>query len=87
MDRSIAVTAVVVQIAAVAVVAIVLAVLLPKSFFEDWGWLSGPVAWIACAAVTARVLGLPIVGALTGAVLAGIPSAIASSPACTGSAR
>ena len=55
-------------------VAIVLAVLLPKSFFEDWGWLSGPVAWIGCAAVTARVLRLPIVGALTGAVLAGIPA-------------
>ncbi len=77
MDRTVAWKAVVVQIAAVAVVSIVLALALPRSFFEDWGWLSGPVAWLACAALTARVLSLPVVGALTGAVLAGIPSAIA----------
>jgi len=77
VDRSVAVKAVVIQVAAVAVVAIVLAILLPKSFFENWGWLSGPVAWIGCAAVTARLLGLPLIGALTGAVLAGIPSLIA----------
>jgi hypothetical protein len=77
VDRSIALKAVAIQVAAVFAVAVVLAILLPKSFFEDWGWLSGPVAWLACAALTARVLALPLVGALTGAVLAGIPSLIA----------
>ena len=65
------------QLLAVAALSNLLAIALPKSFFEDWGWLSGPVAWIGCAAVTARVLGLPLVGALTGAVLAGVPSLIA----------
>lgn len=69
--------ALLIQIAAVAVISAVLALALPESFFDEWGWLSGPVAWLACAALTARVLQLPVVGALTGAVLAGIPSAIA----------
>jgi hypothetical protein len=77
MDRSVALKAVLVQIAAVAVVSIVLALALPHSFFEDWGWISGPVAWVACAAVTARVLALPLIGALTGAILAGLPAALA----------
>lgn len=77
MDRSIALKAVLVQVAAVAVVAVVLALALPHSFFEEWGWLSGPLAWLACAALTARVLGLPIAGALVGAVLVGLPSLIA----------
>jgi hypothetical protein len=65
------------QLAAVAVLSIVLALLLPKSFFEDWGWVTGPLAWLACAALTAMVLRLPAGRALLGAVLAGIPSAIA----------
>jgi hypothetical protein len=77
MDRAVALKAVLVQVAAVAIVAVVLALALPHSFFEDWGWLSGPVAWLACAALTARVLRLPIPGAVIGAVLAGLPSAIA----------
>jgi hypothetical protein len=77
VDRSVALKALGLQVVAVFTVALVLAVLLPKSFFEDWGWLSGPVAWLACAAFTARVLRLPIVGALTGAILAGLPSLLA----------
>lgn len=77
MDRSVALKALLVQLAAVAVISIILAVLLPHSFFEDWGWISGPVAWVACAAITARVLALPIFGALTGSVLAGLPAIIA----------
>jgi hypothetical protein len=77
MDRSVALKAVVVQLVAVAAVSIALAIALPHSFFEDWGWLSGSLGWVGCAAVTARVLRLPIVGALTGAVLAGVPAALA----------
>jgi hypothetical protein len=77
MDRSVALKALVVQLVAVAVVSIILAIALPHSFFEDWGWISGPVAWVACAAVTARVLSLPTVGALTGSILVGIPAVVA----------
>ncbi len=63
-----------VQLAAVAVLSIALALALPKSFFEDYGWLSGPTAWLLCAAFTARVLRLPPGPTLLGAVLAGLPS-------------
>lgn len=65
------------QALAVAALSIVLAILLPHHFFESWGWLAGPAAWLACAAFTARVLGLPLAAALLGAILAGIPSALA----------
>jgi hypothetical protein len=66
-----------IQAAAVTVLSLALGLALPHSFFEDWGWLAGPGAWLACAALTARVLGLPTGPVLLGAVLAGIPSALA----------
>ena len=74
MDRSVAWRAALVQALSVAVLSAVLALLLPRSFFEDWGWLSGPSAWLACAALTARVLALPLGPALGAAVLSGVPS-------------
>ncbi len=66
-----------VQLAAVAVLSIALAIALPHSFFEDWGWLAGPLSWLLCAAFTARVLTLPPGPTLVGAVLAGLPSLLA----------
>ena len=36
----------VVQVAAVAVLSIVLGLLLPHSFFESFGWLTGPLVWL-----------------------------------------
>ncbi len=69
-------SAALVQLALVAGVAILLALLLPKSFFESWGWLSGPSAWLACAWGTSRILSLPAGPTLLGAVLVGIPSVI-----------
>jgi hypothetical protein len=74
VDRTILWRAALVQLVAVAALSIVLALALPKSFFEDYGWLSGPLAWVLCAAVTARVLRLPLGLTLLGAVLAGLPS-------------
>ena len=47
------------QAAAVAVLSIALAIALPHSFFDDYGWIAGPAAWALCALVTARVLSLP----------------------------
>jgi hypothetical protein len=32
------------QLAAVALLSIALAIALPHSFFEDWGWIAGPAA-------------------------------------------
>jgi hypothetical protein len=65
------------QLAAVAVLSIALALALPHDFFVDWGWIAGPGAWMLCAAFTARVLQLPLVPTLIGAVLAGLPSLVA----------
>lgn len=65
------------QLVAVAVLSIALGLALPHDFFVDWGWIAGPGAWMLCAAFTARVLSLPLVPTLIGAVLAGLPSLVA----------
>ena len=49
---------------------LVLALGLDKEFFEDYGWVVGPIAWAACSLVTARVLSLPA-GLVLFAALAG----------------
>jgi len=77
VDRGVFLRAAVVQAVSVAVVAVVLALALPTSFFEDWGWLAGPAAWLSCAALTARVVRVPTAPALLGACLAGAPSLVA----------
>ena len=76
MDRARAVKAALTQAAAVAVLSIALAIALPHSFFDDYGWIAGPAAWALCALVTARVLGLPAGWTLLGAALAGLPSLV-----------
>ena len=72
-----AIRAAMIQLAGVAVISIVLAILLPHSFFEDWGWLSGPGAWAVCSLITASALRLPPATTLLGALLAGLPSLLA----------
>lgn len=74
MDSEILWRVAVVQVVAVAILSIVLALILPHSFFDSWGWLVGPLSWLACAWLTARVVGLPEAPVLLRAVLAGIPS-------------
>jgi hypothetical protein len=65
------------QLTAVALLSFALSLALPRDFFVDWGWIAGPAAWMLCAAFTARVQQLPLVPALTGAALAGLPSLLA----------
>jgi hypothetical protein len=77
MDASILWRAALLQLLAVAVLSLALGLALPKDFFEDWGWISGPVSWMLCAAFTARVLALPLGPTLLGALLAGLPSLLA----------
>jgi hypothetical protein len=77
MDRSILWRAAAAQVLLVAAISLILALALPHSFFDEWGWLTGPAAWLACAAITAWALRLPVRGVMLGAVLAGIPSAVA----------
>lgn len=77
MDASILWRAALLQLLAVAVLSLALGLALPKDFFEDWGWISGPLSWMLCAAFTARVLALPLGPTLLGAILAGLPSLLA----------
>ena len=72
MDRSVAWRAALLQALLVAAVAIVLAVALPRSFFEDWGWLAGPAAWGLCALVAGARLRLPAARVLAGAGVSGL---------------
>jgi hypothetical protein len=73
MDRTVAWRAALLQALAVAAAAVALGAALPRSFFEDWGWLAGPGVWAACALIVAVVLRLPVIGVLVGAALAGLP--------------
>lgn len=74
MDSAILWRVAVVQVVAVAVLSVLLALVFSHGFFESWGWLVGPLAWMLCAWLTARVVGLPEEPVLLRAVLAGIPS-------------
>jgi hypothetical protein len=69
--------AAVVQLVAVAALSAVLAFAFSDGFLDDWGWIVGPAAWIACAAITAMTLRLPTGPTILGALIAGVPSAIA----------
>lgn len=53
---------------------LLLALIFSHGFFEAWGWLVGPLTWLACAWLTARVVGLPEAPVLVRAALAGLPS-------------
>jgi hypothetical protein len=72
MDRSVAWRAALLQALLVAAVAVALAAALPRSFFEDWGWLAGPGAWAVCALLAGAWLRLPLVLVVAGAALSGL---------------
>ena len=66
----------VVQAVAVAIPFATLGLALDRDFFEDWGWAVGPVVWLGCSLVTARVLALPVGYVLFSAVAGGVAGAI-----------
>lgn len=74
MNRSVLWRAAAVQAVAVVLVSVALGAALPDSFFQRWGWLAGPAAWLVCAAVTATILRLALARTLLGAAIAGLPS-------------
>lgn len=77
MSRALFLRSLSIQALAVATVfAVLVALPLREGFFEDWGMVTGPVAWLACSAVTARVLSLPIGLALFAALAGGVAGAI-----------
>jgi hypothetical protein len=72
MNRSVAWRAALLQALLVAAVAVALATVLPRSFFEDWGWLAGPAAWALCALAAGAWLRLPLAPVFAGAALSGL---------------
>lgn len=66
----------VVQLVAIAVLSILLAIVFSHGFFEAWGWLVGPLAWLGCAWATARIVGLELPPTLWRALGAGVVSAL-----------
>jgi hypothetical protein len=66
----------VVQAVAVAIPFAILGLALDRDFFEDWGWAVGPVVWLACSVVTARVLALPLGYVLFSAVAGGVAGVV-----------
>lgn len=71
-DGGLALRAGAVQLVSVGVLFAILALALPHSFFEDWGVVAGPLVWIACSALVARVLDLPLLPTLGVAAVAGL---------------
>jgi hypothetical protein len=74
VNRSILIRSAILQTVFVGALSALLATALGSSFFNHWGWIVGPAAWVACSLATARVLKLPPRRTLVGAVLAGLPS-------------
>lgn len=74
MDSAILWRVAVVQVVAMAMLSILLAMVFSHGFFESWGWLMGPLAWMLCAWLTARIVGLLEAPVLVRAALSGIPS-------------
>jgi hypothetical protein len=56
--------------------AILIALPLGDGFFEDYGWITGPVAWFGCSLLTARLLDVPVGYVLFSAIAAGVCGAI-----------
>jgi hypothetical protein len=68
--------ALVVQAVVVAIPFAILGLALSEDFFEDWGWVVGPVIWLACSLVTGRILAIPIAYVLFSAVAGGVAGLI-----------
>jgi hypothetical protein len=74
VDQAILWRVAVMQTVSVATLSLLLGLLFSDGFFESWGWLVGPAAWLLSAWLTTRVVGLPEAPVLLRAALAGIPS-------------
>lgn len=79
MDRRLLLRAALVQAAGAGAIFLALVVSpLDRGFFEDWGAIVGPLAWIAAAALTGRVLGIAPARLALAAVIGGLASGTAS---------
>jgi hypothetical protein len=39
---------------------VILLVTVPHHFFDDWGFVVGPLLWVGCSLAAGRLLGMPI---------------------------
>ncbi len=83
MDRGLFLRSLAVQTVLVLILfGMLLALPLPDDFFKDYGWATGPVAWIVCSILTARILSLPaglaLFAALAGGVAGGLVGLVAN---------
>jgi hypothetical protein len=83
MDRALFLRSLAVQALLVGVIfAVLIALPLPEDFFKDYGFVTGPVAWIVCSLLTGRILSLPaglvLFAALAGGVAGGLVGLAAS---------
>lgn len=77
MDKGLFLRSLAVQALAVGVVfGVLVALPLGDDFFKDYGWVTGPVAWIGCSLVTARVLSIPAGLVLFAALAGGVAGAL-----------
>jgi hypothetical protein len=77
MDKRLFLRSLAVQALAIGIVfGLLIALPLGDGFFEDYGWVTGPVAWIACSLVTARVLSIPAGLVLFAALAGGVAGAL-----------
>jgi len=60
------------------VFAILVALPLREGFFEDYGLITGPVAWIGCSLITAQVLRMPTGYVLFAALAGGVAGVLVS---------
>ena len=79
MDKALFWRAALIQAAAVAVVSgILIALPLGDDFFDDYGIVAGPVAWVLCAVITALILKLPWSLAVFAAAAGGVAGGLAT---------
>ena len=76
MNTSVLWRAALVQALAVGALFAVLALTLPRDFFERWGPVTGPVGWIAASLVTGAVLRLPLGTVVIAAAASGVVAAL-----------
>jgi hypothetical protein len=63
-------------LAVAALTGVMIALPLGDDFFEDWGYLTGPAAWLVASFVTARVLSLPLEAVLFSAIAGAVAGLI-----------
>ena len=68
-------------VAVTALFALLVLAPLPDDFFRDFGAMVGPLAWIACSLVSARLLSLPAPFALLCALGSGLAAAAVAAAA------